>query len=62
MGNVPVEALVNILTNTLTESEEETVGYTFVKVKAKGIFRDATWKSNRWKLGTLGDTLRNVET
>ena len=62
MGNVPVEALVNILTNTLTESEAETVGYTFVKVKAKAIFRDATRKSYRWKLGTLGDTLRNVET
>lgn len=42
MANVPVEALVNILNNTLTESKEETVGYTFVKVKAKAIFRDAT--------------------
>lgn len=42
MGNVAVEAPLNILTNTLTESEAETVAYTFVKVKAKATFPDAT--------------------
>ena len=39
MGNVDVEALVNILTNTLRDSSVETVGHTVVKVKAKALFR-----------------------
>jgi len=41
MGNVDAKALVNILTNTLTESEAETVRHTFVKVKTKALFRNA---------------------
>ena len=38
MEKIDAEALVNILTNTLTDSETETVGHTFVKVKAKAPF------------------------
>ena len=40
MGNVDAEALVNILTNTLTDLEVDTVGHTVVKVKAKTLFRN----------------------